>query len=528
MSGPDPLAVPGALPEVPWQRLDPRMLLVHPVVELVRFLPALVGVFVVGGSVGDGEPTWWQVGSVAVPVLLGLLRWVTTRFRVTGTRVELRRGLLRRAVLSARVDRVRAVELTATPVHRVLGLARLEIGVGSTTSEDSGFVLDGLPRADAVTLRSALLDRSAPGAVPSAGRAEDPSSGGTAAVAPTPPPPPEEVLLRLDPAWARYAPLTTSGGVVVLALLGAAGQLGDRVGRDLLRGLDPGRLLGAASVPVVVLVVLLLLLVAGSVVAVVGYLVANAGLVLTRDRAAGSVHSRRGLLTRTETSLDEARLRGLEVAEPLGLRVAGAARLAAISTGLDRKESTGDQLVPPAPREVVDATGAAVLGDTAPLVLALVGHGPAARRRRWLRALTGAALVPVVLAAGAVLLDLPWWPAALGLLALPAGAALAEDRARRLGHGLTADHLVVRSGSLRGRRDVLARAGIIGWNLRQTWFQRRSGLATLVATTAAGRQQYAAHDVPLDLAVALARAATPDLLAPFLVEAVPAGPTPAA
>ncbi|MCW2817762.1 MAG: rane-flanked domain, partial [Marmoricola sp.] len=407
---------PGAtIPETPWRRLDRRMLLVHPVTELVRFLPPLVGVFVLGGDGDGGAPAWWQVGSVLVPVLLGLLRWVTTRFRITDARVELRRGLLRRAQLSARIDRVRAVELTATPVHRLLGLSRVEIGVGSTSSEDTGFVLDGLGRTEAAALRSALLGRArertdAPsrldpgprgawpvadpvtaGAGPAAQvGAEGPDANGRPGATygldgaggldgpggpAWPGGPPEQVLLRLDPTWARYAPLTASGNVVVLGLLAGAGQLGDRVGAEALRGAGILDLLGAASVPVLVLLALLALLAAGAVVAVAGYLVSNFGLTLSRDAAAGSFHVRRGLLTRTETSLDQDRVRGLEVGEPLGLRLAGAARLGVISTGLDRKESTGGQLVPPAPRRVVDTVGAAVLGDAAPLRLTLVGHG---------------------------------------------------------------------------------------------------------------------------------------------------------
>jgi putative membrane protein len=42
-------------------------------------------------------------------------------------------------------------------------------------------------------------------------------------------------------------------------------------------------------------------------------------------------------------------------------------------------------------------------------------------------------------------------------------------------------------------------------------------LATLVATTAAGRQAYEVQDVPLGEALRLADQALPGLLAPFLV-----------
>ena len=83
-------------------------------------------------------------------------------------------------------------------------------------------------------------------------------------------------------------------------------------------------------------------------------------------------------------------------------------------------------------------------------------------------------------------------------------------------HQLTDEHLVVRSGSLGGRRDIVQRTGIIGWNLQQSWFQRRAGLVTLVATTAAGTQAYAAIDVPESLAIALAHDAVPGLVEPFL------------
>ena len=53
---------------------------------------------------------------------MGLLRYATTSFRITAGRVELRRGLVNRHLLSTRIERVRTVELTASPFHRVLGL----------------------------------------------------------------------------------------------------------------------------------------------------------------------------------------------------------------------------------------------------------------------------------------------------------------------------------------------------------------------------------------------------------------------
>ena len=56
---------------------------------------------------------------------------------------------------------------------------------------------------------------------------------------------------------------------------------------------------------------------------------------------------------------------------------------------------------------------------------------------------------------------------------------------------------------------------MIGWTFRQSVFQRRAGVVTAEAVTAAGRGGYLVLDVAADDAVALADAVTPDLLAPF-------------
>ena len=137
---PPPTGTPQFVPDVPWRRLDPRMLLVHPVVELVKFLPFLIGIFVLGSN---GNQGWWQLFGVAVPIVLGIMRFLTTTFRITPTQIELQRGLIGRKVLTARLDRVRAVELTSTPIHRLLGLAKVEVGTASGAKQDDDkFALD--------------------------------------------------------------------------------------------------------------------------------------------------------------------------------------------------------------------------------------------------------------------------------------------------------------------------------------------------------------------------------------------------
>jgi putative membrane protein len=322
--------------------------------------------------------------------------------------------------------------------------------------------------------------------------------------------------MRLDPRWVRYAPLTTAGNVVAAGLLAVIGQFANQA------HLGPGTakraedLVTGVSVVMVVVVAIVAFLVLGAIFSVLGYLMTSWGFTLSRDARGRSLHVHRGAFTTTETSIERERLRGVEIGEPLGLRLAGAGRLASIVTGLSKGERNSTQLVPPAPRAVLEDVASQVLEDPAPIRAALQEHGPRARRRRYTRALGVAAVLPVAVLVLVLTTSLATWWIAVALLVLPVAAVIAADRYRRLGHALSGGYLVVRSGTFRGRRDVLQRSGIIGWNVQQSWFQRRAGLVTLVATTAAGQQAYAAIDIPESMAVALADTAVPGLVSPFL------------
>ncbi|MEN3280262.1 MAG: putative rane protein [Solirubrobacteraceae bacterium] len=526
-----------------WRRLSARMLLIHPIQEIPRAAPALIGVVAAGGSGGRRE--LWAAAALAITVGLGMLRWFTTRYRVTPDRVEVRQGLFRRRLLAVSRDRLRTVDVSAHVLHRALGLTRVTIGTGRSDREGGGGVrLDGLTASEADELRELLLHRDGAAAVgataprataPGAGA---PAAGATAHGAGAAPPPgavaaapgaaAETELVRLDSTWIRFAPFTLSGAVAVGA---AAGFIANATNEANLHPSDFGPLrhvvdrLDSAPLAVAIAVLVVAAVAAVAIASTVGYVLAFWDFRLTRNPR-GTLHVTRGLLTTRATTIEERRLHGVEISEPLLLRAVRGARCLAIATGLRvgrGAERGGSLLLPPAPLAEALHVGAAIVGAEEPFGCPLAQHGPRARTRRYTRALGVWALVVCVVLAPAALTSWPAWPWLVVLALLPAIVALAADRYRSLGHAVAGTRLVTRTGSLVRRRHVLAADGIIGWNFERTVFQRRAGLTTLTATTAAGRQRYDVQDVGVDEALNVAEALLPGLLDPFVERETPTG-----
>lgn len=492
-----------------WRRLDPRMLLVNPLREVARALPLLAGILLAGSSSGRGG--LWGLFGTGVMVVVGILRWFTTTYRVTAAQVQVRRGLFRRQLVSVSLDRVRTVDVSASALHRVVGLVRVTVGTGlSDRKRDDALRLDGLSAVEATRLRDELLHRDGPATDGAAGPATLQH---------------EEEIVRVHPSWVGYGPFTLSGVLTVGVILGFAWRIISET------HVDPRELAAVTAgyaeleaVPrwMVLVAVPLLLLVVVAFASMVGYLLSFWGFRLVR-LPGGSLQVSRGLISTRTTTIEERRLRGVETSEPLLLRAVRGARCIAVATGLRvgrGAERGGTLLLPPGPAGEARRVAANVLRDGEPVVAPLVGHGARALRRRYTRMLIVCAPLIVVLFALWRLDVLPAWPAEASLALVPLGAALAQDRYRALGHALVGRVLVTSRGALVRRRVMLVTDGIIGWNIEQSFFQRRAGLVTLVATTAAGRQRYTVQDVDAEEAVRLADRAVPDLLTPFVSESL--------
>lgn len=480
-----------------WRRLDPRSLVTAPF-SVVRqaFVPFLAALFGIGSASGFSPVIlpFAVVGAVAI----GALPWLTTTYRVTGSHLEVRKGLLNRTTVTARLDRVRSVDLQANVLHRLIGLTKVAVGTGV---DESRIELDALGVAEAERLRTALLHGE---------RTADDEAA----------PAPAQEIVRLDWSWVRYAPLNVANLVIALAAVGTAASQFDAV-IDERRMERLWRWVEGADLP------LLLggLLLGGALLWVplscVGYAVRWFGLVISREAGKDGPTLRRvhGALTHRATTVEEAKVRGVVVRRRALVGLAGGAELCVLTTGLDDNET---HLLPSAPRPVVHDVAVDVLGERDAVVTPATPHGRAARRRYHLRNLRDTALATLGTGYGSWLLgrwglDLPAWLTVLVLVVgVPVAVGAAELRYRRLGHALTRRYLVSDTGTFTASRTALETDGIVGWRVHQSFWDRRRGLAQLTATTAAGREQVLVPDVPLGEAVALAAAATPRAVEGFL------------
>lgn len=481
--------------EPAWQRLSPRMLLVHPLYEALRELPLLIAVVVFGSATDNSV---WVLAVVWVIAVVGVARWFTTTYRIEpdpeAGRVQLRSGLLRRNVLSVPRNRIRSVETDARLLHRLLGLTVLRVSTGQQAAGDGVFELNAVQSSQVPGLRATLLAHT----------------GQLAQSVTGPAPARATVLARWRPSWLRYSPLSLSGLVMIGAPVAALYQSGawaalqeSPLSQSWVQAAERFGVQQSAAVIVVLVVAASMLL------AVLRSLLTYGNLVLSRSfGVAGDVLALSyGLLRVREHSYDMRRLRGGTLRRPLLVRLFGGARLDAAMTGVTGAGESSI-LLPPCPRATAEEVLTGLVADPVVVTGPLRRHGPAAARRRWTRAMMLPAIAGVGLAVAATGAVPVWcWPA---WVALTLGAALlAADRVRALGHRVDRDWLSARTGSWEQRRYCIATAGIIGWTVRQSWFQRRAGVATLIAATAAGVKAYRVIDVPQEWAWSVAAQASP-------------------
>ena len=152
-----------AVPEV-WEyglpigvplRLSPKVLLTDPIRMLPSLLLPLAGVLFLGGF-SPGSFVWAAVAVVG-SVAFAAVRWVTFTYRIVDDRLELSRSLISRSVRTIPLERIRGVDVSTPPLHRLLGIAVLRIDTGASGDEKQEGELNGVTVAEAERLKAVLL-----------------------------------------------------------------------------------------------------------------------------------------------------------------------------------------------------------------------------------------------------------------------------------------------------------------------------------------------------------------------------------
>ena len=519
-----------------WKRQNPRM-------------------FLVFTQRGDGLFQLFSAGVAGViAVVVSLVQYFTLRYRVGAETVQVRRGLFTKETKTARLERVRSIDVEGNLLMRLLDLRTITIGTGV---DDGQVELEGIRTRDAEELREGLLRRSrevraergidagvqpgvaVDGVFPAGdagaldGRDGPVVIGDGAPDAVPAPDAPEQSLVRWDNRWLRFGPLGASGLVVAGVVAGGGAQFADDIARSDLGQRLGGQLLHRAQ-DLGVVASIATLLAAVAVFALLFSLAAYAlgwwGLEVTRS-GHGTLHVRRGLATTRSATMEERKVRGVMVTEPWQQRWQKGASLSAIVTGA---EFGSVEVLPTVPRDTARAVAVDVLssGEDRPAPVGLFGmelvsHGPRALRRMTVSALLTTfwfGLLPAAVAMAVLrhfdvadgLLDRGWW----WLFAWTAFIAVVNlvpvyPAWRSLGHAVTEHHVVFRQGAILRNHLALETDGILSWNMAQSFFQRRLELCTLTATVAGGAEGYELPNVPVEDAVRLMRSASPELLGQF-------------
>ncbi len=504
----------------PWQRLSARMIGVDVARTVLSTLPAVVAVVVFGADAGGGQV--WPLIGLAVFGALGAaadaLRWVFTRFRITGSHVEIKTGVVVRRHRSIQRDRIRSVDVEAKLRHRIAGLRIVKIGAGQQSAAgESALALDAVSVAGAIGLKERLL---------SSVRTEDVGTAVSEEPADRTDPAPLRVFRRYEPRWVVYNVFSVWAYVLALGVGGGLYWLLESLGIDVtgfVRSLAQGNPFGATGTVVIAFLAVSLFGVAGLAVS---YVAEYWDFELARVQGPeGTVlRTRRGLFTTREVNRDENRIRGIQLSEPLLWRWMGASDTAVITTGLGLwSMSQPTAILPRGPVATTSRIAADVLGaDGDPLHAALAGHPRAALQRRlwWATGLT--LVVGLGLAWLVVTEVVPVAAFALVAVLWPIGIGAAVIAHRALGHAIVGPYLVTRSGLVSRATTVLQRSAVSTIVVRESLLQRRLGLRTVSTMTAAGYGGYDTLDLDADAAVAFALDAAPGLLDPFVHD----GPVP--
>ncbi|MDX3195173.1 PH domain-containing protein [Streptomyces sp. MN03-5084-2B] len=489
--------------EVPWKRLNRRLVWVNATRFILSLLPSAFSIFVLETATG-----WFEIAPFVFTTTIGVivstsdfLRWLRTRYRITDELVEIHSGRIFRKYRSIPRERIRTVDKKAKLRHRLSGLRVVVINSGGS-SRKTTVKLDAVTTAMADDLRRELMGSAALDAEER---------------------PEETPIARVRWYWVFYNMMNVwvviTVAFVPLTLYPFLQLIDINIFLVIRDGIDWNGLgLGWSIV------------LAGGAVTVVGALVLvaqfakdhwNFELVRTTTEDGTALLTRQGLFSTREITREDRRIRGIRISEPLLWRWMGLTETLIISTGLSvwslSDGEAASAILPRAPiSEVRRVAGVVLRDESRPLEAPLRRHPRAALARRLIWALALPAFLSGLVAWLEATNALPAGLWAFPLCAVPLTLLFAFIAYRALGHAHVGRFLVVRCGLARRSTTVLQHEGVIGWKLRQSIFQRRLGLMNVGVATAGGYRFYETPDFGMDQVLGFTGQATPALFEEFL------------
>lgn len=419
--------------------------------------------FVANGGVAVGFLT---IAAILGTVLLvvSAMSWWRFTFSIEGDELVVTRGIVTIDRLVIPLDRVQSVSIDQRLFHRPLGLVR--VGIDTAGSAGTELEIDALDRGRADALRRVVTDvrDGEPVADPTTDRA-DVDEG--------------VVLIRRTPAelvriGAAKLPLA---GLAVLAPLAAFGDeigalsvVGERLDRsaDQLGDLQERSVVALVSVVVALVIAALVLLV---VLRILRELIVHWDLTLRRTPT--GLRRTAGLLNTTSRSTTLRRVQIVTTDDWWVQRRLGITDLTLRAFGRTNLDLPGAE-----PGEVTAIRALVVGPDDHPALDRTISGWSVFVALR-----TRTFVVAAVAAVG--WLAVGWW-SLLALAAVPLSVPTTVARWRRRRWGLDRHSLVERYGIVWQHTGELAvhKAQVV--TVRQSFFERRRGLATLEVSTAGG------------------------------------------
>jgi putative membrane protein len=288
-----------------WHRLHPLSPVIRggrSLIPLVVVLaPAALGLDARSGGSGGGGGEFSghavDLAVAAIVIMLGVVSWIVTRWRIEDGALRIETGLLRRSSQRYPLSQVQAIDTVRPALARAFGLAELRVRMGGATGGHGRLAY--LTVYDADVLRARLLALAH-------GVDEDE------------PPPPERVLVSVPPGRLAWSILLSRAGLASLAVV--VGLIaGAFASPDTVRPL-----IGVFFLPIVATLA-------------ISWRRFNADYRLTVAEAPDGLRLRAGLLETVAETIPAGRVQAVRLTEPLLWRALGWCRLEVDVAGKERR-----------------------------------------------------------------------------------------------------------------------------------------------------------------------------------------------